>query len=283
MILVSGAAGKTGQAVIQALIKRRVPVRAFVYRAEQGERVKALGVQEVVIGSMQNAAAFLEAVQGVRALYHICPNMSPAEVEIGRIAIKSAQTAGVEHVVYHSVLHPQTEKMPHHWHKLRVEELLFESGLNVTLLQPAAYMQNILAGWPAITGAGLYRVPYPVETRLAMVDLADVAEVVATVLTEPGHAGATYELVGPETLSQTEVAAILGQILGRPVRAEQAPLADWAAGARQAGLGEYQVETLLKMFGYYERYGFRGNSNVLGWLLGRPPTPFRSFVERVSA
>jgi uncharacterized protein YbjT (DUF2867 family) len=143
-------------------------------------------------------------------------------------------------------------------------------------------MQNILVSWTDIVTQGVYRVPYPVETRLGMVDIGDVAEVAATVLTEAGHSGAIYELAGPEVLTQTEVAQILSEGLRLPVVAEQIPLESWAAGAKAAGLGEYQVETLLKMFRYYENYGFWGSSQVLTWLLGRPPTGFREFVERVS-
>ncbi|MFN8458487.1 MAG: hypothetical protein U0401_28180 [Anaerolineae bacterium] len=105
-------------------------------------------------------------------------------------------------------------------------------------------------------GQGVYRVPYPVETRLGMVDLEDVAEVAAAALTQPGHTGAIYELAGPEIFSQTEVAAILSHSLGRPVRAEEIPLDEWAKNAQAGGLGDYQVETLLKMFRYYAQYGF---------------------------
>ena len=281
MILVTGAAGKTGRAIIRALVERGAVVRAFVYRPEQTPLVKALGVQEVIIGDMGGEAIFRQAAQDVRTIYHICPNMNPDEVTLGRIAIESARVAGVQHFVYHSVLHPQTEAMPHHWHKLRVEEMLFESGLAYTILQPAAYMQNILAGWAMIVEQGVYRVPYPVETHLGMVDLEDVAAVAAIVLTEPGHSGATYELAGPEVLTQTEVAAILSQSLDRPVQAEQVPIAEWAKQAQAAGLGTYQVETLVKMFRYYEQNGFWGNPQVLGWLLKRSPMGFRAFVDRV--
>jgi hypothetical protein len=115
-----------------------------------------------------------------------------------------------------------------------------------------------------------------------MVDLEDVAQAAAIVLTEPGHEGATYELAGLETLIQTEVAAILSQQLGRPVRAEAVPLQMWEKRARKSGLGDYQVNALVKMFRYYERYGFWGNPRVLTWLLGRPPTTFAAFVERVA-
>jgi uncharacterized protein YbjT (DUF2867 family) len=195
--------------------------------------------------------------------------------------LHAAQSQGVNRFVYHSVLHPQTEAMPHHWHKLRVEELLFKAGLDFTILQPAAYLQNVLASWPLIMEQGVYRVPYAVTTRLGMVDLRDVAEAAARVLTEPGHSGAVYELAGREVLSQTEVAAILTQCLERPVHAETLPRSAWTEGARKAGLGDYQVTTLLAMFDYYERYGFWGNARVLTGLLGRAPTLFAEFVARV--
>lgn len=284
MILVTGAAGKTGQAVIQALARRGVAIRAFVYRAEQVAQVQPLGAAQVVVGHLENESDFQRALVGVNAVYLICPNMHPHEQELGQLAIAVAQQAGLAHFVYHSVLHPQVEAMPHHWHKLRVEEKLFEAGLNFTILQPAAYMQNVLAGWKMIVEQGLYRVPYPPQTRLSLVDLYDVAEVAATVLSEPGHAGAIYELAGPDILSQIEIATILSELLGRPVQAEQIsfpPLPELVEGSPQAaGLGTYQVETLLKMFRYYQNYHFYGNAKVLSWLLGRPPTTFRAFAER---
>jgi uncharacterized protein YbjT (DUF2867 family) len=280
MILVTGAAGKTGRAVIRALTTKGEAVRALVHRPEQVQLVEEVGAREVVVGDMRVQATMDQAAQGVRVVYHICPNVSPDEVNIGQVAIGAARSAGVEHFVYHSVLHPQIEAMPHHWQKLRVEEQLFESGLCYTILQPTAYMQNVLAHWDQIMEQGVYPVPYAVETRLGMVDLEDVAEAASVVLTEPGQAGAVYELAGAEVLSQVEVAAILGQQLGRPVRAEVVPLEIWERRARESGLGDYQVEALVKMFRYYERYGFWGNPRVLSWLLGRPPTTFAAFVER---
>jgi uncharacterized protein YbjT (DUF2867 family) len=280
MILVTGAAGKTGRAVIRALTTKGEAVRALVHRPEQVRLVEGLGAREVVVGDMRLQATLGQAAQGARAVYHICPNVSPDEVAIGQVAIGAARSAGVKHFVYHSVLHPQVEAMPHHWQKLRVEEQLFRSGLPYTILQPAAYMQNVLAHWDQIVEQGVYPVPYAVETRLGMVDLEDVAEAAAAVLTEPGHVGAVYELAGMEVLSQAEVATILSQQLGRRVRAEAVSLETWERRARESGLGDYQVETLVKMFRYYECYGFWGNPRVLSWLLGCPPTTFAAFVER---
>ncbi len=280
MILVTGAAGKTGQAVIRALAGLGQAVRALDHHPERRQTLQANGAKEVVTADMRDEGALQRAAQDVRAIYHIPPNVSPHEVEIGRKAIRAAQAAGVEHFVYHSVLHPQAEAMPHHWHKLRVEEMLFESGLPVTILQPSAYMQNVLASWEAISRLGIFRVPYPVETRLSLVDLEDIAEAACLVLTETGHAGATYELAGPEPLAQTEVAEILSRQLGHSVRAEAASLEQWEQGPA-ASFGSYQLAALAAMFRYYAAHGLQGNPNVLGWLLGRSPTSFEAFVERI--
>ncbi len=280
MILVTGAAGKTGRAVLRALSGHGELVRALVHRADHVRLVEDLGAREAVIGDMRAGPALGQAMRGARAVYHICPNVSPDEVTIGRAVIAAARTAGVEHVVYHSVLHPQTEAMPHHWQKLRVEEALFESGLACTILQPCTYMQNVLAGWRTIVEDGVYAVPYPVETRLSLVDLDDVAEAARAVLTEPGHVAATYELAGPEALTQTEVADRVSRQLGRPVRAERMAVEAWVDRARGAGMGAYQVETLVKMFRYYERFGLCGNPRILSQVIGRPPGTFEAFVER---
>jgi uncharacterized protein YbjT (DUF2867 family) len=120
-ILVTGAGGKTGRAVIRALIARGAQVRALVHRPERAILIKDLGAQESVVGDMRVQVTMGQAARGVQAIYHICPNVSPDEISIGQVVIAAARCAGVEHLVYHSVLHPQTETMPHRWRKLRVE------------------------------------------------------------------------------------------------------------------------------------------------------------------
>ncbi len=286
-ILITGAAGKTGKAVLRALTREGRSVKALVFRSEQIQEVEELGADDVLVGDMRDLDILKRAMQGVHSVYHICPNVNPDEIAIGQKIIDVAVAAGINHFVYHSVLHPQVEAMPHHWKKMRVEERLFESGLPYTILQPAAYMQNILANWETISKTGKYTVPYAVESRISMVDLEDVALAAAMVLLEsgpnedrPSHIGATYELVGTPALTQTEVAEILAQQLGRPVIAERQPVDAWEQSARASGMGDYQVNTLVKMFDYYEKYGFSGDSHVLSWLLNRPATSLNAFVVR---
>ena len=194
LILVTGAAGNTGQAIIRALVGSGASVRALVRRSEQQACASEAGAQQVVVGDMRSPSMMEKAVGGAASVYHIPPNVSPDEVVMGQTVMTAAQVAGVQHFVFHSVLHPQTQAMPHHWHKLRVEEMLFESGLPFTILQPAAYMQNILAHWTQAKRKGIYPVPYRTTARLSLVDLEDVAAAAVRVLTQSGHVGATYEL-----------------------------------------------------------------------------------------
>lgn len=280
MILVTGAGGKTGKAVIRALAAKRATVRALVHHPDQARATVAEGADQAVVGDMLDQDAVRQAMKGVRGVYHICPNVSPDEVTIGRLMIAVARESEVEQFVYHSVLRPHVETMPHHWNKMRVEELLFESKLAFTILQPTAYMQNILAGWQSIVERGVYTVPYSAESRLSLVDLEDVAEAAANAVTELGHSRATYELVGTRGLSQLEVAEALANGLGRPVEVEVTPRAAWREQAERNGLKSYQVETLLKMFEYYENFGMYGNSNVLGWLIRRAPTSLPAYIEQ---
>ncbi len=277
MILITGAGGKTGKALVKTLSQVEETC-ALVYRDEQIPLLKSLGAQKVILGDMRDEHVLRSAMQGVRAIYHICPNMSPEEIRIGELVIGEAKRADLEHFVYHSVLHPQTEKMVHHWQKMRVEEMIFESGLPYTILQPAPYMQNLLANGKSILDDGILRVPYSVDAKFSFVDLQDVAEAAKIVLTEPNHKNAVYELVGTFPMSYMEVAEKLSIVLKRPVRAEGEESRNWRL--RGKDMSQFAAENLIKMFEYYDQWGLAGNPNVLSWILGRQPTTLETFVER---
>jgi NAD(P)H dehydrogenase (quinone) len=283
MILITGAGGKTGKAVIKALVTRGASVRALVRNSAHDAALRAIGARDVVVGAMDDPQALAGATSGVKAIYHICPNVSPHEMSFAKALVDAATGSGVPRLVYHSVLHPQVEAMPHHWSKLRVEEMLLASRLDITILQPTAYMQNSLAAWDRMVRDGIYRAPYPIETRLSLVDLDDVAEAAAVVLTNAGHSDATYELVGTPPLSQIEIADAFGRTLKKPIRAEAETVESWDTRARNAGMEDHARETLIKMFRAYASDGLKGNSNVLGWLLGRPPTSLEDFAARIAA
>lgn len=272
MILVTGASGKTGRAVLAALRARGAATRSLVRRPQP------LPADEVLEGDMASPATMATALAGVQALYFIAPNVHPQEAELGAAWIAAAKTAGVRRFVYHSVLFPQIEAMPHHWQKLRVEEALIQSDLDFTILQPASYMQNILPYIATMREHGEYRVPYSVEAEFSPVDLEDVAAVAARVLLEPGHTGAIYQLVGPDVMSSAGMAQHAAGQLGRPVAAAQQPLAEWLA--TNPHLSAYTRDSLAAMFAYYDAHGFAASSFTLAGLLGRQTTRFADFLIR---
>lgn len=269
MILITGAGGKTGMALVKALSKAE-SVYAFVHHEEQVAVLKSFGAEKVIAGDMRDEALIRSAMQNIRAVYHICPNINPDELGIGKLVIAAARESGVEHLVYHSVLHPQAEKMKHHWDKLRVEEMVFESGLPFTILQPAPYMQNLLAGWKSIMESGILHIPYSVNSKFSFVDLEDVAEAAKIVLIEPDQKNAIYELAGTAPMSHVEAAEILSRVLNHDVQAKREEIRDWRL--RAGGMSEYALENLVRMFGYYDQWGLAGNPNVLRWVLKREPT-----------
>lgn len=283
MIVVTGAAGITGVAVLRALARRGVAARAFVHRESTAAAVRAAGAGEVVVGDLRSLADCRRALAGAERLYHIAPRMSEAEVAIGGALIEAGQATGLAHFVFHGVVHAQCDAMGHHRDKREVERALIESGLRYTLLQPTMYMQNLLQVWDEVRSRGVYRLPYSEHARMSLVDLADVADAAATVLTEPGWDGAAFELCSGDRLTRVEMAALIATALGRPVRAESVAIDTWRSNA--TGMrSPFQLERVAAMYAHYDRFGLPGgNARVLRLILGREPSSFEAFVQRLAA
>ncbi len=279
-VLITGAAGKTGHALVAALrAYPDVDVHAWVRSADQAQALTALGARQVFAGDMSERQHWRQALAAVDILYFICPNMHPREVELAQLAIQSSREAALSHFVYHSVLHPQTEEMPHHWQKLRVEESLFRTDLPFTILQPCAYMQNLDVHWPGLRTCREIRLPYAATTVIDMIHLQDLAAAAARVIVEGRpHWHATYELATGENLSQQAIADLAASQIGATVRLACQNRAQWEAAGRNAGLSAYARRTLWAMFAYYEQYGFRGNGRILAALLGRQPVSLEQYI-----
>jgi|WetSurMetagenome_2_1015567.scaffolds.fasta_scaffold63552_5 uncharacterized protein YbjT (DUF2867 family) len=277
MILLTGAAGKTGRAVLNCLVAAGIDTRVLTHTEEQGQNLLKIGAKEALSGEILDISLIQKAVRGVDKVYHICPNVSPDEFQIGRELISAARDAMVSHFVYHSVLHPQVEAMPHHWQKMRVEELLFTSGMDFSVIQPCAYMQNIIAGWRKNIETGIYSVPYSTSARISLVDLEDIGFAALKVLVEEKYRNGIYECSGPMALSQIEVANVIGEVIQQPVRAEQQDLKSWVADAQKNRMDSYQIDTLSKMFAYYDKFGLVGNPRVLENIIGKPPRALKDF------
>lgn len=282
MILVTCAGGKTGKAIISALAAAGLPVRAMVRQPASAAAVEALGAAEVICGNLESAADVSDAVAGVDAVYYIAPNMNPRERAIGDIMIAAAGQSGVSRFVFHSTLHTQLEALPHHWERHFVEQSLINSGLPFTILQCGSYMQNMMPAWQRMLETGVHRMAYDVDAPMSLVDLEDICEVARTVLTEDGYLNGVFELAGP-AITLTGKAEILSRIVGKEIRAEKEPLDAFLEHGKALGFNDYTLQMMARMFPYYDEHGLVGSPKILGWLLGREPTNFESFVRRVAA
>ncbi len=284
MILVVGASGAVGIPTVKHLAKRGARIRALTSKAESADRLRGLGVHETILGDFRNPEDVRRAVAGAEAVIQIPPRFTEDEAAIGSGIVAAAKEARVAHYVFVSAFHPQMRQMAHHWSKLLVEEAVIESGLSFTILQPAMFMQNIRVEWPVIRERGLYVRPYSPERKMALVDTEDLGEAAAIVLTKPSYRGATFELASGESLSHAEMAAILSEEWGKPVRAVARDQAEWASWAREHGWKSWSIDAYLKMCRHYDEHGYPGgNPLVLSTILGRAPGGFRSFIRRFLA
>lgn len=271
-VVVIGAAGKTGRAVTRALIARGVGVRAAV-RPGSTSPVHAGDAVHAVPVDLETGAGLRVAMAGVSAVYHLAPNVHPDELIMAERVADAAVAEGISRFAFHSVLHPHDTSMPHHLRKAGAEEAIRARIPRATVLRPAAYHQNLVDA--ALDGR--IAVPYSPDAPFTNVDVDDVAEVAARVLTEGGHEGATYDLAGPERLSVAEMATEASGVLARPVAVERIGLEDWVAGPG-AALGAQARDDLLAMFRSYDRDGLVGDPTALRSLLGRDPKRWREVL-----
>jgi len=279
-ILVTGALGKTGSRVISALANRNIKVRAFIRRKDAVNQAKALGATEVACGDFSDDKSVRFAIEGCSRIIHICPPMDPRETEISKRITDHCLTSKTERMILYSVLHPLLQDVPHHNNKLAAERHLVNSGQNFTILQPSRYMQHLIPIWNKIIETGVHSMPFSIETKFSLVDLEDLAEATATIAIDNGHDGATYELAGPEKLSQIDMARILSGLTEKNIRAEAKPLKEFKAWAEINEIPAARIETMVAMNRHYDVHGLVGNPNVLSWILGRTPRTFEEFVKR---
>lgn len=187
------------------------------------------------------------------------------------------------HFAYHSVLHSLLRELPHHAQKNDFENLLVNSGMWYTVLQPAVLMQNLQMSAVSLRQDGVWRQKFfsGTGTLLCMVDLEDVAEAAAVVLADPErHVGATYGLCGPRNYSAADILADLSSHYLRPVTSEFVPDAALLSGIPAGTEPDYRTATMLKMFRHYNEASFLGSPVTLTALLGRPPHSLRAYLAR---
>lgn len=279
-VLVVGASGRFAGLVVPELVRRNATVRALVHDPANAEKARMLGASEVAIGDLRNRRSLESAVEGVAGVFHIGPAFAPDEAAMGVAMVEAAAQAGVQKFVFSSVIQPTNTKLKNHASKVPVEDALYSTTMEYTVLHPANFMQNLAAAWPSVVEHGVFSEPFPKTAKVARVDYRDVAEVAAIALTEARLSYATIELCAGMH-SRAEIASMMGEELGRPVLAGEPTFAEWAANARLP-YSDTQMELLAKVFGHYAHYGLGGNSLTLRAALGREPRSLRSFIRNLA-
>lgn len=285
-ILVTGATGNIGAQVVQHLVNHGADVKALVRDPSKADFPAGVGVAK---GDFLDVDSLRDAFDGVSTLF-LLNAVVPDEFTQALIALNLARSSGVERIVYLSVIHPDVYvNVPHFAGKFGVERMIEQMGLHATILRPAYFIQNDLMIKEVITGYGVY--PMPVGDKgLAMIDVRDISEIAALELLRRERAAEPLpleriNLVGPQTLTGADIAAIWSDVLSRPV--------NYGGGDTQAfekNLKQFMPAWMaydMRMMG--ERFLTDGmlpdNGDVerLTTMLGRPLRTYREFAQEAAA
>jgi uncharacterized protein YbjT (DUF2867 family) len=279
-VLVIGGTGKVGTEVVKMLGSRGVSVRVLTRNKE----AKLAAGTEAAVGNLMDPDSVRAALEGVDKLFLLVANAAD-ELTQALLAFNVARDVKVKHLIYLSVY--QAERfpdVPHFIAKDTVETALKDFEIPFTILRPGYFYQNDAALKPAISGAGLY--PVPIGTAgIAAVDVRDIAEAAGLSLTTEGHAGKTYNLVGPTPLSGPGAAAIWSNAVGKRVHYAAPSFEEFEKQLRQM-LPVWQAMELRLMFERYHERGFAptaGDVAALTKLFGRSPRPYEDFVRETVA
>ena len=282
MILVTGATGLNGKELLRLLSARGVGVRALVRDPARAESITALPHVEIVQGDMARPETLVTALRGVdRAM--LISSSDPMMLEVQSNFIEAAKKAGVQHVVKLSGIMPELNSA-FRFARMHgeIEQRLEASGMAFTHLRAGEFMPAYFRQVPNITAKGAMFLPME-DARIASIDVGDIAEIAASVLTGSGHEGRIYPLTGPQALTMTEVAAKLSAATGKTVRYVNVPPEAARQAQLAAGMPPYLADALFELFA--ER---RNGKEAKVWpdaaaLLGRPPTSFDEFAGRNAA
>ena len=278
-ILVTGSTGKVGTEVLKALGLRKVKVRALVRKAD----AKIPKGVEVFVGDLLDPVAVEKAMEGVDALY-LLNGVVPDELTQGLIAYGLAKKKRLKHVVYHSVFKVDAFKdVPHFASKLAIENALRAFDVPFTIIRPNYFFQNDVSLRIPLMNAGLYPVPLGNE-GISAVDVRDIAEATAIVLTTEGHFGKTYNLNGPEALSGAKAASIWSELLGKAIRYPGEAMDAFEEQMRKNAPSWSAFDIRMMFQGYLER-GFAagpGDMEMLTALLGHGPRNYADFARETA-
>lgn len=284
-ILVTGATGTVGRHVVDQLVKRGADVRALVRDPAKANLPAGVAV---VQGDMLDVGSLRSAFAGVSTLF-LLNAVVPDEFTQALIALNLAREAGIERIVYLSVIHSDRYvNVPHFAGKFGVERMIERMGFNATILRPAYFMNNDFTIKNVVLGYGVY--PMPIGGKgLAMIDVRDIGEIAAIELLRREQATGPLPLdritlVGPDTLTGVQVAAVWSEVLGRTIA-----YGGDDTGAFEQNLGQFMPSWMaFDMRLMSERFltdGMipeTGDVERLTALLGRPLRSYRDFAAEAA-
>ncbi|MGO9019576.1 MAG: NmrA family NAD(P)-binding protein [Syntrophobacteraceae bacterium] len=273
-ILVTGASGRLGNALVEALVERGINVRAAT---RQTTKIKWTGLVQPVVFDYEDRGLYKAALDGVSGVFLVAPPLD-AQAPAKLIPfIDKAREMGVRHVVLNSVLKADSNEQ----NPLRIVEqhLLKKSGLDCVILRPNFFMENFSSGWFAqMIANGEIRLPAG-DAKTSFISVLDIARVTADCLLEK-HSGAQYNLTGPEALGYGEAARMISDVCGRTVTYNPISETEMMKDAREQGMPESAIQYIGQLFAY-TRKGLMGEiTNTVLELTRKAPISFREFARR---
>ena len=284
-ILVTAATGNVGRNIVEQLVKRGADVRALV--RDPSKASFPAGV-EVAQGDMLDVDSLRSAVSGVSTLF-LLNAVVPDEFTQALIALNVAREAGIERIVYLSVIHSDRYvNVPHFAGKFGVERMIEQMGFNATILRPAYFMDNDITIKEVVTSYGIYPMPIG-EKGLAMVDARDVGEVAAIELIRREQSAVPLpldyiNLVGPDTLTGADAAAVWTDVLGRTIAFPGNDTAQFEQNLRQVmpSWMAFDMRLMAERFITEGMVPESGDVERLTRILGRPLRSYRDFVAQIA-
>jgi len=282
MILVTGASGLSGSAVIREFARQQTPVRALVRSRAKAHDLEMLPTVELVEGDMLRPETLVNALSGVERILLIS-TADQQMLETQCAFIDAAKKADVRHIVKFSGLNSALDS-PFLFTRMHaeIERYLEHSGLTWTHLRPGQFMQVYLREVPTIVSKCAFFLPLE-DAKLAPVDIEDIAQAAFVLLTTPGHEGKSYEMTGPQALSMTEIAEQISLAIGKTVRYVNISQAERRQALLAAGVPPYLADAL----DVQARERRKGTEAVVHpethAALGIRPTTFAEFARRNAA
>ena len=277
MILVTGATGTIGSTVLRRLSEAGLETRALSRTPRRGETLPHV---DWVQADLSDPETLPPAFDGVDRLFLLTGNVR-SMAELQKNAVDEAVAAGVNQVVKLSArgAQPESNSAIARWHH-EVEVYLKASGLSWTMLRPHVFMQNLLEQAERIRAEGTIRAAAE-DGRIPFIDTRDIADVAATVLTEPveEHARQTHLLTGGVALDYNQVAAALGAATGRDVSYVAESFDETRARLQSEGLPDWLIDSKLALAAYQRAGGETARvTNDVFEVTGHPPRSMAQFV-----